>query len=383
LGSGVAKIKVLMVGPAPPQLGGMEAFIGELLKTDLKDKINLNLFDISKPKLTNRRSNQEVVGYDSIFKRKLQLTLLSYSYSLIFFFRYLYHLAMFRPHIVHIHTASYTSFWEKIVYLFIAKALGRKVILHSHGGFFSEFYENSAGFAQYLIRITFNACDMVFVLSESWRTFFKTISPIRSIQIVPNGIHLEPFQNTKIPKTANSSFLFVGRVGKPKGVYELLEAISLAKKGGLDCTVFLMGAGELENVKKVSTQLNIADNVEILGPKYGKEKFEFYSKAWCFVLPSHAEGMPITILEAFAAGLPVISTKVGSIPSVVKEGENGFLFKKQNVEQLHEVLLRIAKDEKLRSAMRENNVFVVSQKYDIKNSAQIIFDNYEKLAKNN
>ncbi len=68
-------------------------------------------------------------------------------------------------------------------------------------------------------------------------------------------------------------------------------------------------------------------NIEFLGTLVGEEKWRQFSSADIFVLPSHTEDMPVSILEAMAVGLPVIATEVGSIPEVIDHGVSGFLVK--------------------------------------------------------
>lgn len=378
-GEKLKKNKILIVGPAPPQLGGMEAFIGGLLETDLTSKFRIHLLNISKHHLTKRKKNQEFVGYDTIFKRNIFLSMTSYSYSIIFILKYLFALFSIRPQIVHIHTASYTSFWDKVGYILLAKMCFRKIIVHIHGGFFEKFYVNSNPAARFVIRKTLGFCQQVCVLSDIWFDFFKKIIPEEKITIVPNGINVAPFATSINSKSARPSFLFVGRVGGPKGVYDLLRAAKLIPKK-MNCELWFMGNGELDNVKQISADLGLS--VKILGPKFGQEKYDIFNRAWCFVLPSHAEGLPITILEAFAAGLPVIATQVGSIPQVVIEGQNGFLFEKQNVNDLAQLMMKIIEDDNGRNLMGRINRDQALEKYDINKSATRISGIYDDLLKN-
>jgi glycosyltransferase involved in cell wall biosynthesis len=361
------KQRVLLVGPAPPQLGGMEAFIGGLLKTDFTKQFHVQLLNISKSYLTKRRKNQEFVGYDSIFKRRIALSLLSYSYSSAFILKYIFVLFQFRPQIVYIHSASYTSFWEKVIYVLLAKLFFRKIVFHSHGGFFEKFYSQSNWSLQLIIRNTLGLCERIIVLSDVWFTFFQKLIPADKIAIVPNGIIPDSFIKSDIAKSERPSFLFVGRVGAPKGVYDLLRATKIVQKN-VDCEVWFMGNGEADKVKQISKDLGLK-YIKLLGPKYDQEKADIYSKAWCFVLPSHAEGMPITILEAFAAGLPVIATTVGTIPQVVLDGKNGFLFEKSNTKTCAQLMERVIQDEKCRKSMSILNRAEVLEKYNINKSA--------------
>ena len=120
---------VLHVGPSPRQIGGMETFVGDLLHSSLAQKHTLYLLDISKPKLRKGGCYAIPSGY-AVFRRIWYKTLLSYSYSLWFFGKFLGLLSVRKIDIVHIHTASFTSFWEKCAYITAAKLVQKKIILH-------------------------------------------------------------------------------------------------------------------------------------------------------------------------------------------------------------------------------------------------------------
>lgn len=373
------RVKVLMVAPAPPQTGGMETFVGELLGTFLPNEFDLKLLNIAKIKLNQRTKSREFVGYDTIFRRRLWLSLWSYSYSFFFFWKFLFLLIRFRPRIVHIHTASYTSFWEKVSYIYLAKLLGRKIVLHSHGGFFQRFYENGSKPAQWLIRTTLNRCDRIAVLSESWRQFYQTIAKPEKIRVVPNGIDLSQFNGYQRKPSDQPSFVFVGRISRAKGVYDLVDAAARVVNEGRSCHIYFLGAGEIDEVKTQSRELGIENFIHLPGPVYGSQKLSYLSKAWCFVLPSHGEAMPITILEAYAAGLPVICTRVGAVPQMVDESKNGFLFDPKDIDELASHIEFIIDNPESAFDMGQENERLAREQYDIQNTARIVQKIYFEL----
>ncbi|RLD10581.1 hypothetical protein DRI50_10895, partial [candidate division KSB1 bacterium] len=105
------KLTVLHVSPAPPQLGGMEAYMGNVLASSLVERHHILLLNISKPRLFRGGVYEIKTGYAGAFRRRLSITLTSYAYSMKFLLQFFWLLTFRKPDIVHIHTASYTSFW--------------------------------------------------------------------------------------------------------------------------------------------------------------------------------------------------------------------------------------------------------------------------------
>ncbi len=150
-------------------------------------------------------------------------------------------------------------------------------------------------------------------------------------------------------------------------------------ESGLKCRFIVAGAGEIEQAKELAKKLGIDKNVQFLGPKSGQEKVELFATAWCFVLPSYFEGFPISVLEAFAAGLPVISTSVGAIPSIIKQGENGFIFTPGNVQELADSILKIGTDTDLRKSMSARNAELARNEFSIETCSKKISNVYKEL----
>lgn len=373
------KLNVLHVSPAPPQLGGMEAYMGNLLASTLVQKHHILLLNISKPRLFLGGVYDIKTGYAGAFRRKLSITLTSYAYSLKFFLQFLW-LLMFRNiDIVHIHTASYTSFWEKCMYIQVAKAARCNVVLHVHGALFQEFYEKSSIRIRRLIRRFLNKCDAVIALSESWKDFLATLLPDDKIHVVKNGINMKPFDGRK-EHDGPVHFLHLGEVSRRKGVYDVLEAAGRLKKNGHVFQFDIVGPGELEDVRTAADKAGVSELATLHGPSRGEQKYDFFRNADCFILASYGEGLPISILESLAAGLPIISTTVGGIPEVIADGENGYLLQPGDIDQLHDAMVQIVEDSEKRERMGRNNYDYAREHYDIERCVDKISAIYRRLS---
>lgn len=132
-------------------------------------------------------------------------------------------------------------------------------------------------------------------------------------------------------------FLYFGRLSYEKGVRTLLEAF----KDLPECTLKVVGTGPKEDGLKEFVRSYGMKNVEFLGYKRGKELKDLVANAYFVIVPSEwYENNPMTIIEAYSAGTPVIGAKIGGIPEIVVEGETGYQFESGNGKELREVVVR-------------------------------------------
>ena len=144
--------------------------------------------------------------------------------------------------------------------------------------------------------------------------------------------------------------LFVGWMLEAKGVPELLEAASRFP----DVQFTLIGHCHTDFVDRIADQLEAArDHVTVLEPRPREQMIGLYRDADVFVLPTRREGFPMVVLEAMAAGLPVVSTPVGAIPDAVRDGEEGIIVPPGDAAALTAALGRILGDSALRKKMGE------------------------------
>jgi glycosyltransferase involved in cell wall biosynthesis len=119
--------------------------------------------------------------------------------------------------------------------------------------------------------------------------------------------------------------LFLGTVVERKGVADLLRAWPTVMEAVPDAQLVIAGGGNLEMARNLAQRLGIEGSVRIEGWVEGEAKDRLLRGASVFVLPSHVEALPMALLEALAAGLPVVATRVGGIPSAVTDERQGIL----------------------------------------------------------
>lgn len=244
--------------------------------------------------------------------------------------------------IVHVHGASYNSFYRKRIFIDIAKQLGKKVVYHIHGGGFADFYRTHiTDVAPVLKKV-----DAVIALSDSWKSFFENEVGCKRVAVVPNII---PFHNV-VCKESNDfvECLFLGAVNKNKGIYDMLDVLNMYQedfRGKL--VLHIGGLGEQDKVLNIIHKYGLTDIVCYEGFVDGPRKNELLSSVDFFVLPSYIEGLPISILEAMSYGLPILSTSIGGIPEIVEDGQNGFLITPGDKDSLYHAMLQLMSDLKL------------------------------------
>ena len=141
------------------------------------------------------------------------------------------------------------------------------------------------------------------------------------------GIRIEMRKSYKI-QSSQIAILFVGRIAKTKGPMRLLESIPFLTKKGLSFHLFFAGEGSyFSNVKKFVTDNGYNEKVTFLGSVPHENLPQYYNMADVTVLPSDMEGVPMVILESLACGTPVVASKVGGIPDIIMDGQNGYLVK--------------------------------------------------------
>ncbi|MDP1833402.1 MAG: glycosyltransferase family 4 protein [Candidatus Moranbacteria bacterium] len=203
--------------------------------------------------------------------------------------------------------------------------------------------------------------------------------------IIPNGVAIEKFENTskKLSSEKNPGIfriLFVGRLDKIKGVDILLQAVgqlsdSIKKK----IQLHLVGYGyDEKNLKVLAKKLNLDNIVFFKGKKIDQDLLEEYAMADLFILPSLSEGFPLTILEAWAMKVPVLATKVGEIPHLIREGENGFLSESGDVPKITDKLSQAISSDNLK-AMGIAGYNLVMEKYTWKDVAEKTYEAYSKI----
>lgn len=359
---------MLIVGPSTPYYGGMVSCVDGLYNSDLQNKFNLRLFNVNKIKKmdingSKRRNN----AIKSILFIKLLLI-------------YIFELVKFKPALVHIHTSSFMGFYEKGVLVLISKIFKCKTILHIHGGAFKDFYIKAR--FKGLIKFILNSSSSVVVLSNMWFSWFGEIVDENKLTIVPNGVNVNNEKKMRVNKTNDTlKFLFLGRLVRDKGLYEVVEAVKLLEEESYkDYKIIFAGEGIEKNKLEQEILTNNQDHViEVLGKVTGEDKNIVLSNSNVFLLPSYNEGMPISLLEAMGEGHYVIASNVGAVPEVIRNNNMGKIISPRSVASLVSAMKEVLENRDLYKKLGEGNKVFIENNYSWSKIAIIVEKLYEKL----
>lgn len=252
--------------------------------------------------------------------------------------------------LMHFHVASRASFWRKSFFFWPARLWRVPTILHLHGAEFAVFYGVESGpLRRWLIRMVFNQVSRVVVLSEGWKAWVLSIGVSTPVRAIYNPVTL-PVRTVAWAEREPARLLFLGRLGKRKGSYDLLAALARLAPAHPSLRAALGGDGEVEQTAARAAELGIGDKVQMLGWVRADQKQAQLDQAAIYVLPSYNEGLPMSVLEAMAAGIPVVSTPVGGIPEAITDGVEGYLVPPGDIEALAQRLNQLLADPAL--AMR-------------------------------
>jgi glycosyltransferase involved in cell wall biosynthesis len=178
-------------------------------------------------------------------------------------------------------------------------------------------------------------------------------------------------------------FLFLARMVDVKGPLELVRAFARVQEKYPNARLILAGDGPaLGDVTRMVSELGLEESAYLPGYVKGDDKVRLLSESDVFVLPTrHGEGCPVSLLEAMAAGLAVITTPVGGIPDIIEDGRNGLLIGSTEPEKIAEALERLLRDEEFRRMAGETNRREAWKKYEARQVALKIEEHYEAVAK--
>ncbi len=193
--------------------------------------------------------------------------------------------------------------------------------------------------------------------------------PATRLELLPgSGVDLQRFSpELRVAHDGPFRFLYAGRMLADKGLHELIAAVRALSAAGIECTLWLSGFADVENVSAISQAQMDAwgreHGIEWLGPSDAMETV--YAQVDCVVLPSYREGMPRSLLEAGAMGLPVVATDVPGCRNIVSDGHNGFLCQAKDSDSLMQAMQKvIAMPAAERERMGQAGRALVSENYD-------------------
>lgn len=260
-----------------------------------------------------------------------------------------------RAKCLHVHVARRRSFWRKSLFVFLGRILRCPIVLHLHSGGFEAFYDHECGpLGRWVVRRTLSVSSVIVVLTQRWSGRVSELSGGRRVEVIPNFVvYAGPWKGSGVPGSGARYIAFLGKVGREKGVFDLLDSFALLSARFPDVRLKIAGAGDLDGVEARVHALGLDGSVDILGWVTGEDREALIRGAKAYALPSYYEGMPMGILEAMSRGVPVVATSVGAVPEMVADGVEGFVVEPGDVRALADRLERLVSGVELRRRMGE------------------------------
>lgn len=290
-----------------------------------------------------------------------------------------------KPDLVHIHSSFGPSFYRKIPFIYMASWAKKPIVNHIHGADFDEFFVNATATKKRQIKKVYNKCTVLIALSEEWKEKLSLIVPECKIKIIENYSFLhEDALEQRLKRKCNNTVLFLGELGKRKGCFDIPVVVREVKKAIHDVTFILAGTGSKvdENaIRQLVSENGVTDNIIFPGWIRGEEKDRLLRKTDVFFLPSYNEGMPMSVLDAMGYGVPIVSTKVGGIPKIVHDGENGYCCNAGDVKSMSTSIVKMLTIHDLLNNMSKESYRIVKNAYSLESHIKLIKETYEGIIK--
>lgn len=325
---------VCIVGPLPPPSGGMANQCEQLVRLLQRDGVQVELVRNNPPYSPSWIGR--VPGLRAAFR----------------FLPYLYRLwsAAGRVQVMHILANSGWA-WHLFATpaAWIGRARGVGVIINYRGGNADRFFSSAPG---HVLATLAKADTRVTPSGFLQRVFAKHGL---DATIVPNIVDLSRFRFVQRPPFGDAPHLIVTRNLEP--IYDIptaIRAFAIVRQRFPAARLTVAGSGpELDRLRALAGELGLEDCVDFCGRLDNAEIPALYASADCMLNPSTVDNMPISILESFASGVPVVSTDAGGIPDLVDNGASGLLVPVGDADAMAGEVLRVLGDQSLSAALRE------------------------------
>ena len=318
------RTRVLLLGPERRAISGVSTHLNLLFGSELARRFDLRHFQIG------REGRKE--GRLGTLAR-----MLASPFQLAAAF------ARSGAEILHVNTSlSPKSYWRDLMYVAVAKLFGARVVYQVHGGSAADLWKPA-------LRATLRWPDVVVALSKSELHEIRKLAPEQNVVLVPNAIDCAPFVHLRRPPAqagAPLRLVHIGRLIRAKGVFEALEGLALAREQGVAAQMVIAGDGPaLADLRAAVDRLGLTAQVTFAGPTFGEAKAKLLGEADVLVFPTyHREGLPYALLEAMAAGVVPITTRVAAIPDVVTEGVHGLFVPPRDPGAIAQALITLDAD---------------------------------------
>lgn len=286
-----------------------------------------------------------------------------------------------RAALVHVHMGDFGSAGRKGLILFAARLARVPTVLHFHAVSMEPWHARSNGLVRWALRQPFRAASVVVVLGERFRRWMVDelhVDPAK-IDILHNGVASRA--GSAAPRGLSAGpveILFLGNLIERKGVSDLIAALAALPPETGDWRVVFAGGGDLDHYRALVEREGLSDRARFLGWVDREGALDLLEHSDILALPSYEEGLPLVILEALGAGVPVLCTPVGSIPEVLTDGTTALFCDAGDRMDLAACLARLIGDPALRQALSCEGSALFARRFSLEAFQDALFDIYDR-----
>lgn len=297
--------------------------------------------------------------------RQAKLNVTNGFYFLSQFFRWTWALASQRPALAHYAVSSGWGMEKGLAFLQVARMFGARTLAHLHSGAFIDHWQSLPEWRRARGAKQFARLDGLVLASDWWREQIAKHVPLPADRLFTVNNPLDPdFEKAALEMSISErdgiTVLAMGVMGRPKGIFEIVEAAKLVADLPFK---FVIAGGEREpniarDVRDFISGSRLS-NVELLATIDNAQKLELFRKASVLLLPSYYENFPLVVLEAAAAGHAVVTTPVGAVPEFFADGSSALFVRPRDAGDIAAALRRLHQPgERVRLAAASRDVFV-------------------------
>ena len=353
----ISKIRVLVVGPSLS--GGKGGQVTHMQNIQQVFKSH-SIFDTSYFSSSSGLEEQE-----NIILKLLYSILRSISFPA----------SLINIQTVHINTSfDNKAILRDMVLIFWSILFKRKVIVQYHGGEFTNTILAKSKILMFMWKILIKKSSEILVLTKGQ---YIAVDKVRQegVSKVNNFVSLPEIKCPR--KTTVFTFIFLGRIIKEKGVFDIISACRILS-GRFKFKIYFFGGGDDEAllVKKI-LDYKLSDIIEFKGVVEGAGKDQAFLSADAFLLPTYyPEGLPYSVIEAMSYGIPVISTNAGSLCSVIDHMVTGLMVPMRDVKELAASMLLLLENPDLTSFLGENAHRKIAKEFSSRSMLELLSEKW-------
>jgi glycosyltransferase involved in cell wall biosynthesis len=341
-----APTPIIVIGPTPPPLHGVSVMTAQLVRVLRAQGLLAAHLDTRDPRDLSNIGRLDGRNVWLALRHAAQLASL---------------LARHRGAPVYVPVSqNRLGFLRDSLFLLLARAARRRRYVHLHGGYFDAFYRSTDPLTRRLVRAALSGATEAWVLTPGLRPAFAGLIEPGRVHVLGNVVD--------DPMTANGNgnghraakglrVLYLSTLMAPKGCFELIECLRAMGDAARGLHVRIVGEGSPEVMARLAAGARLLAGrgvrVDLPGPLDGAAKLHEYEQADVFVFPSYYpfEGQPLVLLEAMAAGLPIVATSLGGIPETLRDEHEALLVAPRDRVAFVGALKRVAADPELRARL--------------------------------